>query len=124
MLFDEDVIFLSFFQRYDDDDETELKDAILKYAQCEIPSPSSVTNSSTSTNTSVPLDERRPPTIESTKSDLTDLDMVSYSFYSSFCTSSYYNSLFVYKITHLLTIISFYLITHFIFRLLVQQTVK
>ena len=58
MIFSEGVILLSFFTRYDDD-ENELKEAIVKYCK--------------GGNN---LEAHRPATIEPTKGDLTDLDMV------------------------------------------------
>ena len=58
MIFSEDAILLSFFSRYEDD-EGELKDAIVKYSKG-------------SSN----LEAHRPSTIEPTKGDPSDLDMV------------------------------------------------
>ena len=61
MIFSEDGILLSFFTRYEDDEE-ELKEAIIKYCK--------------GGNN---LEAHRPATIESTKGDITDLDMVTIS---------------------------------------------
>ena len=58
MVFSEDAILLSFFSRYEDD-ETELKDAVVKYC-----------NGGT-------LEANRPNTIDPAKGEITDLDNVS-----------------------------------------------
>lgn len=56
MIFSEDAILLSFFNRYED--EEELKEAIIKYCQ------------------GGAIEAKRPSDIEPVKGDLTDLDQV------------------------------------------------
>jgi hypothetical protein len=56
MIFSEDAILLSFFDRYDND-EDELKEAILKY--CQVGSN---------------FEAQRPTAIDPVKGDITDLD--------------------------------------------------